>query len=48
MFSLLNLCTGHRTTFEFADVSMLHYSLFEISLLIMSTVLVDVSSPVCE
>ena len=48
MFSLLNQCTGHRTTFECSDVSMFHFPLFETSLLVMSTVFADVSLPVCE
>ena len=42
------VCTGPRTTFEFADVSILHFPFFEKSLLVMSAVFVDVSSPVCQ
>ena len=45
---MLDLCTRHRFTFEFADVCIPHFALFEIALLIMSTVFADVSSPASQ
>ena len=45
---MLDLCTRHSFTFEFADVCVPHFALIETALLIMSTVFADVSSPASQ